>query len=540
MAPNQAATEGSDGSAAVTRSATRIGAATMLSRVFGLARDTCFAILFGTAFVADAFNLAFLLPNFFRRIVGEGNLNPAFIPVFAQVRERGGDEAAAQFLRRVLGALLVVLVALCAIGMLAASPLVRLYAHDWESDPEGFAFAVRLLRILFPYLLFAGGAALASAALNARRHFAVPALAPILINVCFLLGGLAALAFDTLEDRAVAFAWGGLAGGLGAWIVQLPQMRTLGLPIGPAWGPGDADVRRVAALMLPGFVALGVTQLNLFVDTLLALRLEEGSLSALRLGNRVMLLPLGVVGVAVSTASLPALALRAARADRTALLDTLSYTLRLLLTLLVPAAVGLVLLAEPITALLFQYGEFTAERSTPMTAAALAFYALGLPAYGLVKGLAQGFYAVQDTRTPVATSAISMIANVILNLALMGPMGLRGLALATSIAAWLNVALLFARLAGRVGPVAAGPLRASALRTVAGSAVLAAGCGLGSLATGSLGDAPWARAAQVAVPIAGGLAGLWLAYRLLGHHEMDEIARSLPGRRRTGPRDESE
>ena len=540
MAPNQAATEGFDGSAAVTRSATRIGAATMLSRVFGLARDTCFAILFGTAFVADAFNLAFLLPNFFRRIVGEGNLNPAFIPVFAQVRERGGDEAAAQFLRRVLGALLVVLVALCAIGMLAASPLVRLYAHDWESDPEGFAFAVRLLRILFPYLLFAGGAALASAALNARRHFAVPALAPILINVCFLLGGLAALAFDTLEDRAVAFAWGGLAGGLGAWIVQLPQMRTLGLPIGPAWAPGDADVRRVAALMLPGFVALGVTQLNLFVDTLLALRLEEGSLSALRLGNRVMLLPLGVVGVAVSTASLPALALRAARADRTALLDTLSYTLRLLLTLLVPAAVGLVLLAEPITALLFQYGEFTAERSTPMTAAALAFYALGLPAYGLVKGLAQGFYAVQDTRTPVATSAISMIANVILNLALMGPMGLRGLALATSIAAWLNVALLFARLAGRVGPVAAGPLRASALRTVAGSAVLAAGCGLGSLATGSLGDAPWARAAQVAVPIAGGLAGLWLAYRLLGHHEMDEIARSLPGRRRTGPRDESE
>ena len=540
MAPNQAATEGFDGSAAVTRSATRIGAATMLSRVFGLARDTCFAILFGTAFVADAFNLAFLLPNFFRRIVGEGNLNPAFIPVFAQVRERGGDEAAAQFLRRVLGALLVVLVALCAIGMLAASPLVRLYAHDWESDPAGFAFAVRLLRILFPYLLFAGGAALASAALNARRHFAVPALAPILINVCFLLGGLAALAFDTLEDRAVAFAWGGLAGGLGAWIVQLPQMRTLGLPIGPAWAPGDADVRRVAALMLPGFVALGVTQLNLFVDTLLALRLEEGSLSALRLGNRVMLLPLGVVGVAVSTASLPALALRAARADRTALLDTLSYTLRLLLTLLVPAAVGLVLLAEPITALLFQYGEFTAERSTPMTAAALAFYALGLPAYGLVKGLAQGFYAVQDTRTPVATSAISMIVNVILNLALMGPMGLRGLALATSIAAWLNVALLFARLAGRVGPVAAGPLRASALRTVAGSAVLAAGCGLGSLATGSLGDAPWARAAQVAVPIAGGLAGLWLAYRLLGHQEMDEIARSLPGRRRTGPRDESE
>jgi len=518
----------------VTRTAARVGAATMLSRLFGLGRDTAFAVLFGTGFVADAFNLAFLLPNVFRRVVGEGNLNPAFIPVLTEIRERRGAEAASRFLRNALGMLLVTLVGLVVLGILLAEPLVRLYAHDWQESPGDLAFAVALLRLLFPYLLFAGGAAFAGAALNAVRHFALPALAPILINVFFLAGAAAAAPLGGLESRAFVFSVGGLAGGLAAWVVMFPKMRELGLPTGPSWAPADPDVRRVGALMVPGLVALGVTQINLFVDTLLALRLDEGSLTALRLGNRVTFLPLGVVGVAVSTAALPALSLRAARDDRTALLDTLAHTLRLLLTLLVPATVGLVLLAGPIVALLFQYGEFSADRSTPMTAAALAYYALGLPAYGLVKGLSQAFYSVQDTRTPVRVAAIAMLANVALNLALMGPLGLKGLALATSLAAYLNVAMLAGSLRRRVGPLGAGDLLRAFGRTVVASAALAGGSLLGLTVAAQVlpGGSFGARVAAVGAAIVAGLALLVAAYRLLGHREMAEILESLPGRRR--------
>jgi putative peptidoglycan lipid II flippase len=506
----------------------------MLSRVFGLARDTAFAVLFGTGFVADAFNLAFLLPNVFRRVVGEGNLNPAFIPVFTEIHQRRGREDAARFLRRAFGMLLVILVGLTALGMLIAEPLVRLYAHDWQEKPEDLAFAVGLLRLLFPYLLFAGGAAFAGAALNGMRHFTVPALSPILINVFFLAGAAASVPLGGLESRAFVFSMGGLVGGLAAWVVMFPKMRALGLPIGPAWAPGDPDLRRVGALMLPGLVALGVTQLNLFVDTLLALRLEQGSLTALRLGNRVTLLPLGVIGVAVSTAVLPTLSLRAAQDDRAALLDTLAHSLRLLLTLLVPATVALALLAEPVVSLLFQYGEFSAERSTPMTADALRFYAFGLPAYGLVKGLSQAFYSVQDTKTPVRIAAIAMVANILLNLALMGPLGLRGLALATSLAAWLNVALLLTSLRRTVGPLPTASLLRAFGRALIASGALGVGCvlGLTAVATGLPEGSFAGRLASVVAAIVAGLSALVLTYRLLGHREMAEIIRSLPGRGR--------
>jgi putative peptidoglycan lipid II flippase len=517
----------------ITRSATRLGAATFLSKVSGLARDTAFAVLFGTGFVADAFNLAFLLPNFLRSIVGEGNLNPSFVPVFTEIRVRRGEAAAARFHRRAIGAHLAVLALLTLLGIAAASLLVRIYARDWEKDPEGFSFAVFLLRILFPSLLFAGGAALTAAALNARRHFVVPALSPILLNVFFLLGAAAALPFGTLEERAVLFSIGGLVGGLAAWIVQFPKARSLGVPLLPAWRPTDPDVIRMARLMLPGLVALGVTQLNLFVDTLLALRLEEGSLTALRLANRVTILPLGVIGVAVSTASLPALALRAARDDRPALLDALGHTIRLLLTLLVPAGVGLILLAEPIVTLLFQYGEFSAERSTPMTVGAMRIYALGLPAYGLVKGLAQGFYSVQDTKTPVKIAAVATVVNIGLNLVLMGPFGLQGLALATVLAAYLNVSLLFWQLGRRVGRPPRGAVRRAVTRSLIASVALAAAgwAGLGLAEQFVVGGSILERGARVFLAIGAALAALLAAYRAMGHEEMREVLESLPGRR---------
>jgi putative peptidoglycan lipid II flippase len=453
------------------------------------------------------------------------------VPVFTEIREKRGPAVAAAFLKRLNGALLGFCVVLVAMGIAFAPWIVRLYAHDWDAEPEDFGLAVGLLRLLFPYLLLAGGAALASAAMNALRHFAVPALAPVVLNVGFLLGAWAALAFDTLPERIIAFAIGGLFGELAAWWILFPKMRALGLPIAAAWAPKDPDVKRVAALMIPGALALGVTQVNLFVDTLLALRMEEGTLTALRLGNRVMLLPLGVIAVAVSTTALPTLSLHAAEDNRQAVLETLAHTLRLLLTLLVPAAVGLVLLAEPIVALLFQYGEFSAERSTPMTAAALLFCTLGLPAYGLVKGLAQGFYSIQDTRTPVRIAVVAMVANVALNLALMKPLGLRGLALATSLAAWLNAALLARALRHRVGPLPEGSIGPSTVRTVLASAALGVGCLLG-LRLGSLVPAPEpvSRALAVGTAMLLGVAALLGAGKALRHQELDEVLVALRGR----------
>jgi putative peptidoglycan lipid II flippase len=285
--------------------------------------------------------------------------------------------------------------------------------------------------------------------------------------------------------------------------------------------------------MLPGIAALGATQLNLLVDTLLALRLDSGSLTALRLGNRVTLLPLGGVAVAVATASLPALSRRAAARDSQALVDTLGHTIRLLLTLLVPAATALVILAEPIVALLFQYGRFTATESTPMTAAAVAFYALGLPAYGLARGLAQAFYSVQDTRTPVIAGVVSMLSNVALSLLLMGPLGLRGLALATSLAGVVNVAMLAPALRRKVGTLSAGSLAPAMLRIVAASAALAGGCILGvALGERLPGDGVPMRTARVALDVALGLGAMLAVYGITKHAEMLEVLGTLRRRPR--------
>ncbi len=522
----------------VTRDATVFGLATLLSRFFGLARDSVFAVLFGTGFVADAFNLAFLVPSFFRRVVGEGNFNPAFVPVFAEIWERRGPDDAKLFLRRVTGVFLVILGAMTAAGILLAEPLVRLYAHDWANQPGDLQFAVLLLRIMFPFLFFSGCGALASAALNARGRFLVSALAPILLNVFFLASAAAVFVTDSIHARAICFTIGGCLGGFAAWVVQFPEMRRIGLPLGMNWAPGDADVRRVGALMLPGFLALGVTQLNSLVDTIVALRLEPGSLTALRLGNRVMLLPVGVIGVAVSTASLSMMSRKAAEGDRQGLLDTLDHTMRLLTTLLVPATVGLVLLAEPIVRLLFQYGEFSAERSTPMTTSALVFYSVGLPAFGLVRGLAQAYYAVQDTKTPVRVGALSVVANVVFILLLIQPMGLAGLALSTSLAGFVNAGVLFALLPKRVGAYDPGPLLRSTGRTIAASAALGISAAAGQAAARAVfpAESLAGRIGVVALAMVFGLAALLAAFRVMRHEERREILGSLAARRRRRPR----
>lgn len=524
----------STGTARVTKDATVFGLATLLSRFFGLARDTVFAILFGTGFVADAFNLAFMVPSFFRRVVGEGNFNPAFVPVFAEIWERRGEEDAKEFLRRVTGVFIVILGVMTLAGILASDLLVRLYAHDWKEHPGDLRFAVLLLQIMFPFLFFSGGGALASAALNARGKFLVSALAPILLNVLFLLGACAAFFTESIHSRAVWFTVAGCLGGLAAWVCQFPEMKRLGLPLGMKWMPQDPDVRRVGALMLPGFLALGVTQLNSLVDTMVALRLEPGSLSALRLGNRVTLLPVGVIGVAVSTASLSLMSRKAAEGDRQGLLETLDHTMRLLVTLLIPATVGLVLLAEPIVSLLFQYGEFSADRSTPMTTAALAFYALGLPGYGLVRGLAQAYYAVQDTKTPVRVGALSVVANIVFILIFMGPMRLSGLALATSLASYVNAGVLFFLLSRRVGAYDSGPLLRSTLRTGVASLALAAAAWGGMTVARFLfpGDDVVARLAVVGIAIVAGVGAMLFTFRVLRHEEMAEVLQALDARRR--------
>ncbi|TQV71218.1 murein biosynthesis integral membrane protein MurJ [Exilibacterium tricleocarpae] len=426
---------------------------TMLSRVLGLARDIVFARFVGSEAGADAFFVAFKIPNFLRRLFAEGAFAQAFVPVLSEYRQRGNRAAVRALLDRVAGCLGLTLVGVTALAVLGAPVLTMVFAPGFMGQEAKFALASEMIRITFPYLLLISLTGFAGAVLNSYDRFAVPAFTPVLLNIAMICA--AVLLSPYFDPPVLALAWGVLTAGVVQFLFQLPFLLRLGLMPHPKVDWGDPGVRRILALMAPAIFGVSVSQINLLLDTVIASFLPTGSVSWLYYSDRLAELPLGVFGIAVATVILPSLSRHHAGAGAQQFSATLDWALRVILLVAVPAALALILLAEPILYTLFQYGKTTA-RDVAMAGLSLRAYALGLVAFMLIKVLAPGYFARQDMKTPVKIGIVAMVANMGLNVALVLPLyfyfniGHVGLALATALAAYLNAGLLLRGLWRRV------------------------------------------------------------------------------------------
>lgn len=423
----------------IARAAGLIGAATFSSRVLGFVRDMVLARLFGAGMVSDAFFVAYRIPNMLRELFAEGSMSAAFIPVFTETLSRENRREARRLASAVFTLLILLVTAVTLAALWAAPGIVRVIAPGFSAELGKFNLTVMLSRFMFPYLLFISLAALAMGMLNSLRTFGPPAFSPVVFNIMIISAALGLGPF--LTEPIFAAAIGVTVGGLAQFLIQLPSLHRQGML--PRWEinfrhPG---VRRIGWLVLPAMVGLSVTQVNILVSTLLASYLPQGSQTFLFYGMRLVLFPLGVFGVALGTAILPAMAQQSAEGRMEELKKTFSFGLRLVLFIIVPAMVGLMMLRVPIIHLFFEHGEFTAA-ATAGTAGALLAYSLGLPAFAGIRIVVAAFYSLQDTRTPVKVAVAAMGTNILLSLVLMGPLLHQGLALATSLSAVLNISLL--------------------------------------------------------------------------------------------------
>ncbi len=421
------------------------------------------ASLFGTGMVADSFVVAFRLPNLMRRLFGEGTLSAAFVPTYTEVLTKGERRRGWRLATAIGLYLLLLLAVIVLIGILGAPFYMKLFVWGWRSDPAKLSLTIRLAQLLFPYLIFVGLAALAMGILNSHHRFFVPALTPVVLNLFWIMGAIVLGGFfaHNLKERAFWMGGGILIGGLFQFLIQVPLIFKVGYkPVTPL-SPRNELVVRVGKLMVPGIFGLAVSEINYLVDTFLASLLPAGSVAALQYGNRLMLLPLGIFGVSLATASLPAMSQSVAKGDIKGLTTTLSRSLRGIFFFILPASSFFVFLRYPLVRLLFQRGAFSSSLSTPMTAYALGFYSLGLFAYGGVKVVVQAFYSLKDTKTPVKVGALAMGANIVLSVILMQYLKLGGLALATALAAMLNLGGLLFLLQKKIGDIEGGKIFSS-------------------------------------------------------------------------------
>ncbi len=437
----------------VARNAGTVGAATMLSRVLGLLREQVMAVLFGAGLATDAFNVAFRIPNLLRDLFAEGAMSASFVPTFTHVLHERGEEESWALGRRLMSALLLVLLGICLVGWIFAPWLVRAFASGFARIPGKLDLTVTLTRVMLPFLPAVALAAVAMGMLNARGKFAIPALAPSLLNLGMIVVGVALIPVCRHFELPpiLAMAIGVLVGGLLQFVAQLPSLRGLGFRFGFEWPFGDPGVRRVATLMLPATIGLAATQINLLVSTQIASLLPQGSVSWLWYAFRLMQLPIGVFGVALATVSMPSLSRAAVQRDLPQLKSVLSATVRLVFLLTLPAALWLGVLSRPVISLLYEHGRFH-WGDTVQTADALVMYCIGLPAFAAVGVLTRTFYALGETRVPVQASFVSVALNLALNLLFIGPLAFlglqhRGLALATSVTAIGNLGAAASRAA---------------------------------------------------------------------------------------------
>lgn len=527
VAPLPPASESSRG---LLHSAGLIGVATMTSRILGLVREQVMAFLFGAGSATDAFNVAFRIPNLVRDLFAEGAMSAAFVPTFTARLTREGKTEAWRLGCQVITALVIVTGLLVVAGMVAAEPIVRLFARRFAEVPGKIELTVQLTRIMLPFLTLVALAAALMGMLNALRHFFIPALSPAMFNVGWIA---CALVLVPLMPRfgmepVVALAVGVIVGGAGQVALQWPPLRGEGFRYRPMLDLSDPALREVLRLMGPGVIGLAAVEVNLVVNTVLATGEGEGAVSYLSYAFRLMYLPIGLFGVSVAVAALPEISRHAARDDLAGMRETVSKGLRLMLMLTVPATLGLIVLAAPIIALLFEYGRFD-KTATTATAAALAFYAPGLLGYSAVKIAVPSFYALRDSRTPVLVSVLSVATNLVLNVSLVRVLSYRGLALGTGLAAIVNASVLLWLLRGRLGGIEGRRLAIASAKILLASIVMAAAAYVvqDQLTRWVQTDALVARAVRVGAAILIALVVLAAAARLFRIEEFDEAWRRL-------------
>lgn len=412
---------------------------TLISRVTGFVRDILIAGVLGAGLAADAFLIAFQFPNLFRRLFAEGAFSAGFVPIFSEILEKEGREKARKFAEEAFAVLALTLLVFV-LAMMAAMPVALFaIAPGFDQVPGQMERATELARIAFPYLFFISLVSLQSGVLNALDRFAAAAATPILLNLTLISAVLFAL--ESQADAAVALAWGVSLAGIFqfAWLAW--RVRAAGMPLGLVAPRLSPRVKQLLKRILPVVFGASLYQLNLLVDKIIATLVAVGAVSWLYFADRVNQLPLGVIGVGIGVALLPLLSRSIQSGKEADALHAQNRAIEISLMLTLPAAVGLLVLAGPIAATLYERGAFTAADREAVSAA-LAAFAAGLPAYVLIKALAPGFFGRQDTATPVKISVAAMIVNIILNLILMWPFGHVGIALATAISAWLNAGLL--------------------------------------------------------------------------------------------------
>lgn len=450
----------------IAGAASIIGSATVVSRILGYIRDAVVAFVFGAAMQSDAFFVAFRISNLLRRLVGEGALTSSFVPIFTgELNERTKDEARL-LASSVFTLFTLILIVLAALGIVFSEEIVRVMSPGFIKDPAKLELTVSLTRLMFPYMVFVGLMAIAMGVLNSVKHFTAPALAPAFFNISIILSVVAVAPF--IAEPVYALAFGVLFGGLLQFAVQLPALRRHGFMPAPAFRFRDPGIKKIFTLMGPAAFGVGVYQLNILVTLWFASRLAEGSVSYLYYAGRLMELPLGVFGVAVSTAVLPSLSEHVAKKEWDEFRGAMSFALRIVNFVTIPAMAGLLVLNAPIIEVLFKRGEFGGAAAAG-TSVALYYYAVGIVPVSVARILTSVFYSIKDTATPVFIALISFFFNVVMCFALVGPLEHGGLALATSLSALLNAVMLFVVLRYRFGSFGGRVIVASGARALAAS-----------------------------------------------------------------------
>jgi putative peptidoglycan lipid II flippase len=511
----------------LAKSAGLISLATMLSRVFGLVREQLIAHLYSRT-ATDAFYVAFRIPNLLRDLFAEGAMSSAFVPTFTDYLQKKGREEAWKMASTVTNLLLILLSLITLLGIIFSNWLVGRFAGHFRSVSGKFELTVLMTQIMFPFLPMVALAAVAMGVLNSHRRFFIPALAPALFNIGSILTALTLyrwLPAGRLEP-VLGMAIGTLFGGLLQFLIQSPLMLKEGFRYSLGLNLRHPGVRRILILMGPGTLGLAANQINIFVNTWLATSQGEGPVSWLNYAFRLMHFPIGIFGVAIATAALPMMSSHVSQGDSEELRRMLSSSLRMVFLLNVPASMGLIFLSHPIISLIYQHGRFKAA-DTHSTAGALIFYSIGLFAYSAVKLLVPVFYALGRSRVPVIISASAVASNILLNLALIVPLGYRGLALGTSLTSILNFVLLFYWLQKYTGSLGTPQLLASFFKTLIASLIMGLVCYQmnGWIAPWLSADSALWKSVTLAITIGIGILILLLACKILRISEMDSAIR---------------